>query len=1447
MNYELRITKKMAIKAICIATGLLLAISPALAAEVIGKFPSLLGSDGARAIDGDIVWLGESRDKESNSKQVDADSDDGISTNFNSCSASNASFIVHVEKPGKTEGVAYLNLWADWNRDGQWSGSDKCAAEWAVQNYEIDLSKQTEEISVHVPVFTAGENAENIWYRGVVSYNEKLTRSDGGGEFAAGEVEDYGPIVLKPVTKDGDNLRQPPPLPFGASCKPVFINHRESGVITVVAALGSDPIRNTALGRGLPPARDGKAQKLDNPLAPNTFGFTPHTDPPFRTQHAVVPIQVQFNQGGRQTLKCSVWIEHDGPLVPIPVPAPAPVPVPVPRDPDFDTLRVTPPPGPVAPPNVPSFDKRFFHHETETTKIVPGGEDSGPISEPFRLPLNVFNIPPLIQLIQPFWNPPLPSSGEPTTPTKEGTNPKPIPTTSTYCSPGDQTIYHGGEATIEVITSDPDFYNTAISSGDLNNRSGSSISTPDETITSVGNFPFSKYTYTSLLVHDLDPRVDNVTVDINVGFYNAATKKASTKKVSCNIAIIHSGTAPLPRGFFEETFYSLTPRIIPPTESPNIFQQFIDTVREGDLFSIPPLIQWAFPKLVGEEPEVVEIGDHETKLSITNADKAEKARREKEKLEQEAAAARAKQEAEEITVSCRPLATTSTVPHGTEQTLRIDINDGNEKNDFKLLGGVQLIGTDRSGKKYVLKRPENYEPILQNEIDSYFVKVGTNPKHVLPSPAIESIAFPFTVKFTQGEKGKTAVKTERQTSCVLNIQHDILPEEPTTPTGGKPGDDKSGGQKIILPPVIPPTETLNVFQRILVWFSLVPDPHGVRCAQGVSINHGEVGFFGAQTTGSAGELYGTSHWISDATMSARTDRQIITDVDDIDNNPLTQYIYIPTEDPPERTESGAVTIEVLFGDHYRTSVDCPVKVVHEFVIIEDPYVHLSEFSVLSTFDPSGLRPLPPTETLNIFNIPPFVQWIFPNFQIPGVTYTPPSGGGLPPASNPPVTIKVLPNPPVNIQGPTYSEEGRTLPPLEVFVQPFKGIINQVKTFTEGQVEYVQSIGQAIEDFLEDSAEKLESLPPPGPENYIGARRIRNLIFSPVIQGSVDLTGPEVVEIILPAPERILTLPSPTKPLEDLGIPISPFNFLSQRLLELSNDLIDLVSSVPPATDITQTNPRCLAVVSEDANQDNSYKFEAACRNYKSCSVTIRNLTAQGSLVSEKVLTLPANGELIARDRIPTSAAVAVVSSTCNGTTYSSFAHTYKAAGPASPSTLSVTTSSLADGTVSTAYSQTVSGQGGTLQYTWSVSAGSLPAGLSIAAGTGVISGTPTTAATSNFTITVTDANGLTASRALSIVVAAGSPSITTTSPLATANGNCTGITPFAATGGTTPYTWSLSGLNGVATANSTTVNANTGQLSCTIIGAGTAQWITTVTDANLNTATLNPTIQQQLP
>ena len=157
------------------------------------------------------------------------------------------------------------------------------------------------------------------------------------------------------------------------------------------------------------------------------------------------------------------------------------------------------------------------------------------------------------------------------------------------------------------------------------------------------------------------------------------------------------------------------------------------------------------------------------------------------------------------------------------------------------------------------------------------------------------------------------------------------------------------------------------------------------------------------------------------------------------------------------------------------------------------------------------------------------------------------------------------------------------------------------------------------------------------------------------------------------------------------------------------------------------------------------------------------------------------------------------------------------------------------GWTNTVYGYTLTESGGTSPFTWSVSSGSLPAGISLSP-SGNLSGTPTATGTSSFTVKVTDANGQSATQATSISVAAG-VSITSAAPPAAAVNSAYSFT-LTATGGTTPYTWSVN----AGTLPPGLTLSSSGVLSGTPTTTGSYPFTVNVIDANKGVATASITL-----
>jgi large repetitive protein len=121
--------------------------------------------------------------------------------------------------------------------------------------------------------------------------------------------------------------------------------------------------------------------------------------------------------------------------------------------------------------------------------------------------------------------------------------------------------------------------------------------------------------------------------------------------------------------------------------------------------------------------------------------------------------------------------------------------------------------------------------------------------------------------------------------------------------------------------------------------------------------------------------------------------------------------------------------------------------------------------------------------------------------------------------------------------------------------------------------------------------------------------------------------------------------------------------------------------------------------------------------------------------------------------------------------------------------LTITTSSLTGGTVGVAYSQSLSATGGAGGNTWTVSAGSLPAGLTMTPD-GTVRGAPTAPGTSNFTAQVKDSANTTATKPLTIAIAAPTLTVTTAS-LPNATAGAAYSQSLSASGGSGGNTWSI--------------------------------------------------------
>ncbi len=171
-------------------------------------------------------------------------------------------------------------------------------------------------------------------------------------------------------------------------------------------------------------------------------------------------------------------------------------------------------------------------------------------------------------------------------------------------------------------------------------------------------------------------------------------------------------------------------------------------------------------------------------------------------------------------------------------------------------------------------------------------------------------------------------------------------------------------------------------------------------------------------------------------------------------------------------------------------------------------------------------------------------------------------------------------------------------------------------------------------------------------------------------------------------------------------------------------------------------------------------------------------------------------------------------------------------GGTPPTPVTITTTALTPGTVNSTFTATLAATGGSGTYTWSVSSGKLPTGLTLSSA-GVITGTPTTAGLSSFTVQAEDSEKTPQSgtQSLKLVISGGNLTITSL-PLLDGQVGQLYTFPLAAKGGVPPYTWAIDSSNPLPAG----LTLSNGTISGTPTTAGNYTVGLSVTDSANNTA-----------
>jgi uncharacterized delta-60 repeat protein len=306
-------------------------------ANVVGRFPSKKSSDGASHKKPGKLLLGAKVTSEGDSNQVDRDGhDDGFAAVVRECERVTYRFVIDASGlPNQLirRGNARLNVWADWNQDGDWRDRARCGKkrvpEWVISNKKVKLASfaahPVQDITVEA---LAGDTGPHLWMRASVTdspfkkrieVDGRRIRNDGRGRFRFGETEDSFAYVNGPIgPREEDEEKEV------VECRPASqaLTHTDEAVVSVVFVdEAGDPIAGRAsqpVLQGAPPL-DWKVETFPGGIGAGGQLIAPGANVGFKVHNIGLEIQtldfqVKSNETGKSYfVSCELRVFHGKP------------------------------------------------------------------------------------------------------------------------------------------------------------------------------------------------------------------------------------------------------------------------------------------------------------------------------------------------------------------------------------------------------------------------------------------------------------------------------------------------------------------------------------------------------------------------------------------------------------------------------------------------------------------------------------------------------------------------------------------------------------------------------------------------------------------------------------------------------------------------------------------------------------------------------------------------------------------------------------------------------------------------------------------------------------------------------------------------------------------------------------------------------------------------------